>query len=328
MTSDPKYSADRQPHAERPPVPEHSHFLEALSFVDSGDIERLGDILAAHPDLVYARSTSVEPPYDGYFHGATLLHHVAGNPQRADLPANVVRVAEVLIEHGADVEAGCGGGPSQPGSANGTVLGLVTSGAHAHVQGHTESLIDILLDHGAHLDPEGGMFGTLYHTVEHRGQREVARMLHARGVRADLPIAAGLGDVDLMASFIGRDGELVAGADQIWSRTARDGSRASDTEILNDALLAASANGWPEAVTWLLDSGAPIDGFRSWGPFPVTALHCAAWAGWPDVVGLLLERGADATIREPTHDGTPLVWAAHTERTDVVKALREAGIRE
>ncbi len=151
-------------------------------------------------------------------------------------------------------------------------------------------------------------------------------MLHARGVRADLPIAAGLGRLDLMDGFVADDGSLTEGAGDIWLRTVRGGAEASEEELLNDALLAAAANGWPEAVSWLLDRGAPIDGFRAWGPFPVTALHCAGWAGWPDVVRVLLARGADATLREPTHDGTPLVWAAHGDREDAVQAFRDAGI--
>ena len=101
-------------------------FLEALNTFDAGDLEGLRTIIAGYPDLVSARSTSTDPPYDGYFHGATLLHHVAGNPIRGTLPDNVVAMAEVLLNAGADTEAGCGGGPTQPGTAGGTVLGLLT----------------------------------------------------------------------------------------------------------------------------------------------------------------------------------------------------------
>lgn len=309
-------------------VVEPPRFADAVALMDEGDASALRTLLAEIPSLVRATCGSADPPYDGYFHGATLLHHVAGNPQRGRLPDNVVDIARILLEAGADTEAGCGGGPSQPGTANGTVMGLVTSSAMAHELGHTEGLIDVLLEFGAQLDADGGMFGTLYHTVEHQGQREVARMLHARGVRADLPIAAGLGRVDLMEAFVGSDGALTPEAAEIWSRTVRGGTAMDSEEILGDALLAASANGWPDAVGWLLDRGAPIDRFAKWGPFPVTALHCAAWAGWPEVVTLLLERGADARLREPTYDGTALVWASHAERQDAIDALVAAGVRE
>ena len=305
---------------------DHPLFEKALDAVDAGDVCRLRSLLKQTSDLVRAASTSVEAPYDGYFHGATLLHHVAGNPIRGELPDNVVEVARVLLEAGADPDTGCGGGPEQPESGGGTVLGLVTSGAQAHIQGHTESLIDVLLEHGATLDPDGGMWGTLYHTVEHQGQRDVAHMLHARGVRADLPISAGLGRLDLVQSFIGPSGTLLPDADEIWRRTVRGGAFAAEEEVLVDALLAASVNGWPNVVSWPIDRGAAVDGQRPWGPFPITPLHGSAWAGWPEVVGVLLDRGADPTILEPTHKGTPREWAEHAGRSEAVAAFEKAGL--
>ncbi len=300
----------------------HPHFAEALLAVDAGDVPGLETLLAAHPDLVSARVSSTEPPYDGYFHRATLLHHVAGNPVRGELPDSVVTIARALLRAGADPDAGCGGGPSQPTTGGGTVLGLVATGRLAHEQGFTERLIDLLLEHGARLDPDGGLFGSLYHTVEHQGQREVAAMLHRRGVRADLPTAAGLGRLDLVATFFDDDGGLLPGADEIWRRTVRGGADASDDEVLSDALLAASVNGWPEVVSWLHEKGADPARLRHWGPFPVAPLHGAAWAGWPEVVRLLLELGADPTAREPTYGGAPVDWARHAHRDDVVDLFR------
>ena len=304
----------------------HAEFGPALEAVDSGDVDGLRELLRAHPDLVRATVTATEPPYDGYFHGATLLHHVAGNPIRGALPTEIVEVARVLLEAGADTEAGCGGGPSQPGPANGTVLGLVTSGAQAHQQGLTEPLLDLLLEHGARLDPDGGMWGTVYHVVEHRGQREVATLLHDRGVNVDLPYAAALGRLDLVRSYFDGD-EPRDGADHLWRRSVRGGEEATPTEILADTLQAAATSGRREVVEWLLDRGAPLDQWRAWGPFPVTPLHGAAWAGWPEVVTLLLERGADPTLRDPTYDTTPLGWAAHSERREAIEAFLRAGVR-
>jgi len=46
-----------------------------------------------------------QPPY-GYFSGAMLLHHVAGNPTwDRPLPKNIVEVARLLLEQGADADA-------------------------------------------------------------------------------------------------------------------------------------------------------------------------------------------------------------------------------
>jgi ankyrin repeat protein len=306
--------------------PDPASFGDALDAVDKGDVQRLERILSSAPDLVHARATSVEPPYDGYFHGATLLHHVAGNPVRGELSDSIVEVAQVLLRSGADPQALCGGGPSQPETGGGTVLQLLASGRQAHVQGFTERLIDLLLEHGARLDTEGGLFAALYHTVEHRGQREVAAMLHERGVRADLPTAAGLGRLDLVRTFFDDGGSLVEGADDVWRRTVRAGATASDDEILADALLAASVNGWDEVVSFLLDRRADVNGVRPWGPFPVTPLHGAAWAGWPRVVTLLVGRGADPALREPTHGGTALDWARHAGRDEAIEAFRRLGV--
>lgn len=306
---------------------DHELFARALAAMDSGEVATLCNLLDSAPHLTTARCRSIEPPYDGYFHGATLLHHVAGNPVRAELPANVVAMAEALLEAGADIEAGCGGGPSQPGPAGNTVLGLLTSGAQAHRQGLTEPLLDCLLEHGAGLDPEAGMWGTIYHVVEHQGQRDVARMLHVRGVRADLPMAAALGDLSLVASFFGSDGKPVADADAIWRRTVRDNAPATIDEMLADAVLAAATHGRTETVEWLLDRHAPLDQPRGWGPYTVTPLHGAAWADWPEVVTVLLERGADPTVREPNHQATPLDWAVHLGRTRALAAFAAADLR-
>ena len=69
---------------------EHPQFTAALAAVDRGDLATLCLLLARHPDLAHARAASDEPPYDGYFWRATLLHHVAGNPVRGELPGNAV----------------------------------------------------------------------------------------------------------------------------------------------------------------------------------------------------------------------------------------------
>jgi hypothetical protein len=58
-------------------------FDEALAALDAGDLEALRALVAAHPSLVRAR-TNLDPSH-GYFMGATLLHHVAGNPDRGRL---------------------------------------------------------------------------------------------------------------------------------------------------------------------------------------------------------------------------------------------------
>ena len=41
----------------------------------------------------------------GYFAGATLLYHVAGNPDRGPLPENILDIARVLVSSDFDSKA-------------------------------------------------------------------------------------------------------------------------------------------------------------------------------------------------------------------------------
>jgi hypothetical protein len=302
----------------------HSRFDEARVALDRGDVEALDDLLAAEPDLVHARAMSSEPPYNGYFWRATLLHHVAGNPIRGPLPETIVEVARVLIQHGADVNARCGGGPDQPETAGGTVLGLLVSGAQAERQGLTTALMGALLSAGAHVDPagDGGLLWiSLYHTVEHRGQRNVARSLHDHGHPVDLCYAAGVGRADVVRQYLDAP-VLPEDADRFYRHHRSTGPEATAVEVLADTLLFAAVTGREAIASQLLArSDVQVDRIRPWGSQRVTPLHGAAWAGWPGMVRLLLDHGADPGQRDPVHDGTPRDWAAHCGNDEILPLL-------
>lgn len=298
----------------------------ALAAMDRGDAEALAALLDSRPELVEARVIADEPPYDGYFWRPTLLHHVAGNPIRGELPENVVEIAAVLLDAGADVDATCGGGPSQPETAGATTLGLLVSGAQAQVRGLTEPLLDLLLDAGAALDPAGdggAMWIALFHTVENPGQGEAARMLYDRGHEVDLCYAAGLGLSDIVESCFGDDGTLAPGADRFYRHHRRSGPEAPDGEIVQDALLFAAVGGRLETAELLLAKGADVNAARPWGPELPTPLHGAAWAGWPEMARLLVDRGADVGIRDANHGSTPIGWASFCDRREVLDVLLE-----
>jgi ankyrin repeat protein len=168
---------------------------------------------------------------------------------------------------------------------------------------------------------DGGlMWSALYHTVENRGQRDVAEMLYDRGHPVDLCFAAGLGKLDVVRSYFTDDGTLVPGADRLYRHHRRSGPQASDREIVQDALLFACVTGRAETAEYLLrEQGADVDGARPWGAELPTPLHAAAWAGWRHVAELLLARGADVTIRDARHGSTPIGWAAFCGRDDVLE---------
>jgi len=294
--------------------------------MDDGDSAALAALLESDPELVHALFLADDPPYDGYFWRPTLLHHVAGNPNRGELPGNAVEIAGVLLDAGADVDATCGGGPSQPDTGGCTTLGLLASGAQAQVQGVTEPLLDRLLAAGAELDPAGdgkAMWLALYHTVENRGQREVARMLYDRGHPVDLCFAAGLGLDETVESWFREDGTLAPGADRFYRRHRRSGPEATDREIVQDALLFACVNGERKTVELLLGRGADVNAARPWASELPTPLHGGALAGWLEVAELLVARGADVTIRDAIHGSTPIGWASFCRSQDVLDFLLE-----
>jgi hypothetical protein len=77
-------------------------FRNAVAALDRGDLDGLGALLRANTFLRDYQARLGEWYDQGYFKGASLLHHVAGNPIRAPLPSNVLNVADLLLNHGAD----------------------------------------------------------------------------------------------------------------------------------------------------------------------------------------------------------------------------------
>ncbi|HMB55230.1 MAG TPA: ankyrin repeat domain-containing protein [Thermoanaerobaculia bacterium] len=324
------------------PDPSASAFRTAVEAIDAGDAGRLAELLATDPDLATLHAPadfgddgdgSQDSPfssghYEGYFHRPTLLHHVAGNPVRGPIPTNAAELAEVLLDAGAEPDAPCGGGPSQPETAGGTTLGLVMSSRQAVESEQAPGLIDLLIEHGAHAGIADGtlLWLALYHVVECRRQREAAEHLRRHhGVPVDLACAAGLGELETVAGFYGKGGALDLGAASLWRArqkgAGRDDRGPTPAQILVEALAVAAANGRDAVVDYLLDRGVPPNVWATYGPFRVSPLHCAAWAGWPATCRLLLDRGADATVREPTHGGTAAEWAEHCGHEEVAKLI-------
>lgn len=295
-------------------------FAQALVALDTGDVSTLQQLLTAHPALVTARVKTTEAPYDGYFAQATLLHHVAGNPMRTPLPDNIVDVARVLIEAGADVNATTGGGPNQPETSEGGLLELVTSSGHAAERGLAYPLIDLLLNAGADLNHRNGspLWSALYHTVECKLQRDVAFYLYEKGTTVDLAYAAAVGDVERTRTFFNADGSLTDDAYACFRMPHNRLDNPSPQEILNEALVYACMNGRETTALFLLDRGAALNGFVKVAGFHITPLHGAAWAGWTALCKSLMERGADPTLMDPTYHTTAPGWAIYCKRAETI----------
>jgi ankyrin repeat protein len=258
-----------------------SKFEEAVEAVVSGDLPGLRTLLSEAPDLVRARSTRE--------HNSTLLHYVSANGVedfRQKTPPNIVEIAKLLLEAGAEVNA-----ESEAYRGRCTTLGLTATSCHPHNAGVQIPLMELLIERGAVIDgPDGysGVNGCLQN-----GRGEAAEFLASRGARLDLEGAAGIGRLDVVRSFFAEDGGLKPPATE---------------EQMKDGFAWACQFGRTEVVDFLLQRGMHVDAKLRHGE---TGLHWAAYAGHGRTVQLLLDRGAPIDVRDARYEGTPLDWAQH-----------------
>jgi hypothetical protein len=187
------------------PFNTHPRFDEAVAALDAGDSVKLRSLIAADPALVHAR-TNLEPPYN-YFTAATLLHHVAGNPDRGrlsgtlgPLPENIVEIARLLLDSGADVNA------ATLGPNGGTTMGLLVTSKQASDSGVSGPLMDILLERGATLDLKKP--DVLDAPLANHAPRAAEKMIEL-GAKVDVLAAAALGRMDMLRSAFDKKGDCV-----------------------------------------------------------------------------------------------------------------------
>jgi Ankyrin repeats (3 copies) len=267
------------PHHERI---EDGMFRRAVDLLDAGDAEGLRAHLNRHPGLAHQR---VHFEGGNYFRNPTLLEFVAENPIRhAAVPANIVEVAQVILDAGA----------KQDSAALDETLGLVCSGRVARECRVQVPLVDLLCEHGA--DPNRAMATALVH-----GEFDAVNALIRRGAEISLIVAAALGRIDNARGLIER----------------------SDAEERHRALALAAQFGHAEVVRLLLDAGQdpnrynPV-GFHSHS----TPLHQAAAGAHDETVRLLVERGARLDTKDILWLATPAGWARHEGRKEIEEYLR------
>lgn len=286
----------------------------ALTAMAAGDVERLAALLRSEPDLAHARVPGAGAPRDGYFHRATLLHHVSGNPEITPVPATAVALCDLLLDAGADIDAHTQAGPTQPDDCGWTTLGLVATSMAARAAGVQRALLDRLVERGA--DPgvrrSTPLAGALFY-----GELEAAAWLVEHGAPVDLRLAAGLGRLDLAEQWLGSDGAPKPGAGRCsLYPTPLDAPPPEGEEIVALALVLAAMQGRTEACALLLDRGADIAAQPEWHR-GATALHWAAWCGRDETVDLLVARGAPLDARDRAHGATPAHWAGVAGRLDL-----------
>jgi hypothetical protein len=267
------------PHHERI---EDSNFRRAVELLDAGDPTGLRAHLKQYPKLVHQHVL-----FEGsnYFRNPTLLEFAAENPVRyGKLPANIVEVARVIIDAGADQ------------AALNETLGLVATGMVPRQCRVQILLIDLLCERGA--DPNVTLHAAALH-----GEFEAVDALLRRGGKPDLPIAAALGQDEAAH-------QLISTADGNQRHLALTlAAMFGHVEILRMLLDAGEDP----------DRYNPI-GAHSHS----TPLHQAALAGHEDVVRLFISRGARLDIKDILWGGTPAAWARHGGKTEIERYLREA----
>jgi ankyrin repeat protein len=270
-----------------------SAFETAADAIVAGDIPTLERLLRDNAGLTDARSTRE--------HRATLLHYVAANGvenYRQRTPKNAVKVAEILLEAGAEVDAEAdvyGGGA--------TTLGLAATSVHPFRAGVQNDLIDVLVKHGARLDYPGGAGNkhTLVTGCLANGRGEAAEYLASLGAALNLQGAAGVGRLDVVRTYFNDDGSLT--------------DTATQADLAN-AFIWACGYGRSEVVEFLLESGIDVNARYPFHGRGHTGLHLASYHAHPDVVGVLLRRGATEDLTDETWGTTPLVWALHAWSQD------------
>ena len=288
--------------ARSPDSAPHPGFEAAVAALDSGELGRLHELLESDPALIHAR-TNLDPPYH-YFTGATLLHHVAGNSGRGQLPRNVVEIARLLLDSGADVHAMTLG----PNPAD--TMGLLITSEQASDAGASGPLMDLLLERGARLDLK--KTDALDAPLANHAPRAAERMIEL-GAKADVLAAAALGRMDLLRAAFNDEGRL-------RSRPRRHGKTMSERDAIGLAMLYAYVRGQSDAVDFLLEKEGNWDMI---GVNNGTALHRAAGSGDLAMVRRLVAKGADVSDRNNPFHATPMSWADHAGQDAVCRWMRE-----
>ena len=253
-------------------------FESAVDAIVAGDIDTLRRLLREHPDLVRQRSTRD--------HGATLLHYVSANGVedfRQKTPKNIVDIARLLLDAGADVNA-----TSDSYGPNDTTFMLTATSCHPADAGVQIPLLELLVERGATVDA-GDVLACL-----HNGRGPAALFCARQGLPLDLEGAAGVGRLDIVRTFLRPDGTLTNGATE---------------KQMIDGFAWAAEYGQTAVVEYMIDAGMPLDSrLRHDGQ---TALHWAGFGGHADTVRLLVARGAPIHQKDLAYDGTPLDWTIY-----------------
>lgn len=254
-------------------------FEAAADAIVTGDVSTLKKLLRENPGLARQRSTRE--------HRATLLHYCSANGvegYRQKTPKNLVEITRILLEAGAEVDAGV-----DVYGSDCTTLGLVATSIHPEKAGVQEELMQLLLDHGALMDKSGISGGrhSLIRGCLANGRPRAARWLAEHGAKLDLEGAAGTGRLEVVKTFFDSNGDLKPPVSR---------------QDLQRGFVWACGYGYEDVVEFLLSHGADLNDDAGSDEPP---LHMAVVGASLSIVKLLVARGAPLDQLNG-YGGTPL----------------------
>ena len=273
--------------------------------------------------------------------GWTQLHLVASG--QCGFGYEDVRITELLLEHGADVNAqdmenttplhlaSCcgsveisrellnyGASPNAKRRQGRTPLHLVAEGK----DDKGVPITDLLLEHGADINAQDEGNTTPLHLASYRGNAEIVRVLLGRGAIANLEDNLGRTPMHLMVEGLHMSGHNAIDVAELLLEHVTDVD-APDKRNTTPLHL-ASYCGKLEIARVLLDRGANASAKNVRG---LTPLHMVSRGGQEDGAGvaqLLLKHGADINAQDENH-ATALDLALYHERTEIASLLLHYG---
>lgn len=283
-----------------------AQFEAAAEAIVNGKFTALQSLLAMSPSLARARSDREN--------NATLLHYVSANGiegYRQRTPKNIVKIARLLLDRGAEIDATCEVYGSQC-----TTLGLVATSVHPAKAGVMNELLQLLLDRGAAFGKKGaaGRAHSLVFACLANGRLESARFLAAKGAPVDFISAAALDDLTKVRQHFNENG-------------ARKPKLSK--KLMQEAFRYACGYGANRVVEFLVERGADLTEHSGDGQ---TGIHYTVIFGRLDTLKLLLKHEPNLESQN-MYGGTVLgqtLWsAAHGGDThtysQIIETLIAAG---